>query len=73
MKAQKTKKTLNVTDDVFQLELSFVEMHIIMKAMSEYQRLLYNPHGRKIGVDYNVCHAEAAEKLHNELTELYTN
>lgn len=56
-------------NQTFTLELSFIEMHIIMKAMSEYSSQNYNP---RYGTPNNE-HAEAAEKLHDELTEIYSS
>lgn len=55
---------------VFNLELDFTEMHIIMKAMSEYQRVGFNPTGTE-PQNFNEHHANAAEKLSDELTDLF--
>lgn len=57
------------TDERFQLDLSFIEMHIIMNAMTAYMMNGYTLARGDEEVNYS--HAEAAEKLHNEMTEFY--
>ena len=68
MQAKKfLNNSLNRTEETFQLNLSFIEMHIIMRAMSEYSNNAYQAkHGTP-----NYHHAEAAEKLHDEMTFTY--
>lgn len=58
--------------DVFELKLSFVEMHIIMKAMAEYARCGYNPRDTKTD-NFNEAHAIVAEKLSDKLTDIFCN
>ena len=57
------------TEQTFKLELSFTEMHIIMQAMSTYAHK--HGYGQWNSSAPNYAHAEAAEKLHDGLTEIY--
>lgn len=62
-------KIHNGTDERFTLELSFVEMHIIMQAMNAYAHK--TGYGQWTTATPNQSHAEAAEELHDSLTEIY--
>lgn len=59
----------NITGEVFILELTFIEMHIVMQAMSTYG--YKHGYGQWNTMKPNEDHAEAAEQLHDELTKLY--
>ena len=67
MKAQTTNN--GTGDQRFQLDLSFIEMHIIMKAMGAYEsKMGYGGWNETPASD---GHINAAEKLHTELTDAY--
>jgi hypothetical protein len=69
-----TKQVIEQThtiEEKFTLELSFTEMHIIMNAISTYA--YKHGYGQWNTSAPNDSHAAAAEKLHEELTEIYTS
>lgn len=62
----------HTTEERFDLtDLSFTEMHIIMQAISTYA--YKHGYGQWDTSAPNEAHAAAAEKLHDELTEIYTS
>lgn len=62
--------TGNSIDQKFTLELSSIEMHILMQAMSIYGAR--HGYGQWDSKTPNGSHADASEKLHDEMTEIYT-
>jgi len=59
-----------IKNDTYTLNLSFVEMHILINAMQEYQRAGNNPSTNK-PENFNVAHANAAEQLYSEMVDFY--
>jgi len=66
---QATTTNNGTVDQQFTLQLSFIEMHIVMQAMQAYHR---DGYGTANADKPNWAHSEAAEKLHDELLEIYT-
>ncbi len=58
------------TNKTYHLELSFIEMHVLSKAMSNYSNRGYGQHDSSAP---NYHHAEAAEKFHDEFSDLYND
>jgi hypothetical protein len=63
MIANKTTR-LNNTEETFFLELSFSEMHVLVKAIAKYSRSLNF-------ADVSEFHAKLADQIHEDLTEIY--
>lgn len=66
-----TTQNNGTTNQTFTLELSFIEMHIIQKALSCYG--YKHGYGAWDTPAASQEHADAAEKLHDEMTEIYTS
>jgi hypothetical protein len=58
------------TGKTYTLELSFSEFHAIMEAMADYSNNRYNRRGTNPAA-FNQAHAEMAEKLHDNLLDIY--
>jgi hypothetical protein len=57
------------TTETFKLELSFIEMHILIQAMNTYAHK--HGYGQWNTSAPNEAHATAAETFHDELTNIY--
>lgn len=62
--------TQQTTEGNYSLELTFAEMHILLKAMSVYG--VKTGYGQYDCINPNESHAAASEKLYDELLECYT-
>lgn len=62
------KKT-STGDEMYTMQLSFIEMHFLIKAMEAYNSRGY---GGLNSTPASEGHQAGAEALHNELLDLYT-
>lgn len=58
--------------DIYKLEFTFIEMHIIMQAMAAYSHQGFQQRGTPSN-SINEAHIKAAEELHDEMIDVYTN